>query len=92
MSNYEQIKNNPTAYFKNPQDVLNNKNLTKQQQIAILRSWEFDVREQEVAEEENMPNTTNTNPDILADILTALRALGAGVDVLHTPPTKQGGE
>ncbi len=55
----------------------------------ILRRWEYDARELEVAEEENMGGAS---PSLLGEILNARHALNAGVDTEHSPPTKQGGQ
>ena len=56
------------------QEVVKEKNLTRSQKIKILRQWEYDARELEVAEEENMQGVDN---DILPEVLSALAALGA---------------
>ncbi len=79
----------PTAVFRNPEDVLQRAELTESQKIEILRRWEFDARALEVAEEENMAGAQSS--DVLDRVLSALHALGAGPDLEHGPPTKQGG-
>ena len=78
----------PTSVFACPDDVFCEKSLTREQKIKILRSWEYDARELEVAEEENMGGGP---PDRLGDILKVLYRLEAEVDLEHSPPTKQGG-
>ena len=55
----------------------------------VLRRWEYDALELEVAEEENMGGDSFS---ILSEVLDALHKLDAEVDTEHTPPTKQGGE
>ena len=52
--------------------------------------WEYDARQLEVAEEENMLSDSD-QPDILDEILGCLHALGAGRDATRSAPTKQGG-
>ena len=42
----------PTMVFKDPKDVVANVELTRDQKIEILRRWEYDARQLEVAEEE----------------------------------------
>lgn len=79
----------PEAVFTNPNAVLDQKKLTREQKIRILRRWEYDARDLEVAEEENMGGGP---PSILGEILSALRQLDAPTDMDHTPPTKHGGE
>ncbi len=79
----------PTAVFRNPEDVLQQGKLTRAQKIEILRRWEYDARALEVAEEENMAAAEPS--DVLSRVLESLHALGAGPDLEHMPPTKQGG-
>jgi ABC-type lipoprotein export system ATPase subunit len=52
----------------------------------ILRLWEYDAAEAEVATEEGMPGG---NGDLLQRILLALDGLGAGSEVGSAGPTKQ---
>ncbi len=42
----------PTMVFEDPMDVVATDALTRDQKIEILRRWEYDARELEVAEEE----------------------------------------
>lgn len=79
---------NPANVFHTPQELLEVEDLSREQKIEILRRWEYDVRELQVAEEENMPGRS---PVALDEILQALRELGASIDTEHSPPTKQGG-
>ena len=79
----------PDSVFKCPEDVFLAQALTREEKIKILRRWEYDARELEVAEEENMGGGP---PDILDEILRTLHRLQADIDTEHTPPTKQGGE
>ena len=78
----------PGSVFSSPEDVLENAALSKQQKIEVLRQWEYDARELGVAEEEGM---VDGEPSPLRRVLLALDALTGGVDLEHTPPTKQGG-
>ena len=64
----------PTAVFDEPEQVLRREDLTREQKILILRRWEYDARELEMASDEGMRGET---PDILDRVLNALRALGA---------------
>ncbi len=79
----------PTAVFCGPEDVLQRDELTREQKIEILRRWEYDALELQVADEENMGSEQSS--DILDRVLQALRALNAGPDSEHSPPTKHGG-
>ncbi len=79
----------PTSIFACPSDVCDEQSLTRDQKIKILRRWEYDARELQVAEEENMGGGPE---DVLDEVLLALHRLDAVVDIEHSPPTKQGGE
>jgi len=90
MIDIEKALFNPTSVFKSPQEVISIKELSREQKIKILRQWEYDARELQVAEEENMlgPETE----DLLYQILIALHRLGIAADQEDSPPTKQGGQ
>jgi hypothetical protein len=79
---------NPAAVFATPEDVLWAPGLTRDQKIDILRRWEYDARELEVATEENMPGQ---KASCLESIIKALNALGYDHNLDNEPPTKQGG-
>lgn len=87
--NYEKALQSPTSVFLKPEHVLTQKELSRDQKINILRRWEYDARELEVAEEENMGGGP---PDMLQHVRNALNQLNAGGDLDHVSPTKQGGE
>jgi hypothetical protein len=88
MTNVEKALLDPAAVFKSPAEVAQNPDLSREQKIQILRRWEYDARELQVAEEESM---TGPQPVNLDAILTALRSLGAASDADRSAPTKQGG-
>jgi hypothetical protein len=81
---------NPSTEFKQPDEVVRSKQLTRDQKIEILRRWEYDIRELQVADEESM-TAPRPEPVTLDLILNALRALGAAADTERSAPTKQGG-
>lgn len=80
---------NPAGEFTHPGDVLAEQTLTREQKIKLLKRWEYDARELEVAEEENMGGGS---PSLLGEVLNTLMRLDTTVDTEHSPPTKQGGE
>ena len=84
----EQAMLDPQSVFETPHDVVTAPTLKRSQKIEILRRWEYDALEVEVAEEENMQGP---NGSMLRQVLLALHELGAGPDLEHSPPTKQGG-
>jgi hypothetical protein len=82
---------NPSAVFKRPQELVENNDLSREQKIDVLRRWEYDARELQVADEEGMA-PADPQPVVLDGILDALRSLGAPADVEHSAPTKHGGK
>ncbi len=76
----------PTMVFEDPMDVVANDELTRDQKIEILRRWEYDARQLEVAEEE--AGMAVRRPEMFDLVLQALHALDVERDVEHTPPTK----
>jgi hypothetical protein len=70
-----------------PQAVVRSSDMSREQKIELLREWEQDLREEMVAEEENMPNPRPL-ASTLEEVLAALRALGAEPGT-HAP-TKHG--
>lgn len=87
--NIDKVVLDPSSVFTCPEDVFADKSLNKDQKIKILRVWEYDARELEVAEEENMGGGP---PNMLDEVLKVLNRLDAEIDSEHSPPTKQGGE
>jgi hypothetical protein len=88
MIDVEKALLDPGLVFKTPGEVLANNQLTRAQKIEILRRWEYDVRELQVADEEGMEGP---EPVTLDAVLDALRTLGAPEDTENSAPTKQGG-
>ncbi len=76
----------PTTVFKDPKEVVANAELTHDQKIEILRRWEYDAHQLEVAEEEAGMGVRR--PEILDQVIQALHTLGGERDTEHTPPTK----
>jgi hypothetical protein len=54
MVDVEKALLDPGLVFKTPDDVVISNELSREQKITILRRWEYDARELEVAEEEGM--------------------------------------
>jgi hypothetical protein len=86
----KKIQADPSTIFKRPQEVVDRKDLSRDQKVEILRRWEYDMRELQVADEEGMP-ATDAQPVTLDAVLNALRALGESSEVERSAPTKQGG-
>ncbi len=86
--NMEKLLQNPADSFAQPKDVCNDSSLSLVDKIKILRRWEYDARELQVADEENM---SGGPPDQLGDILAALSSLGHASTTRSGSPTKHGG-
>ncbi len=84
----------PSRVFNNPNDILIRNDISASNKIKILRRWEYDIREMEVAEEENMgsPGTNGNGKIYLDQILEALHAIDNNLKIDHNSPTKHGGE
>ncbi len=76
----------PTMVFKEPKDVVASNELSRNQKIDILRRWEYDARQLEVAEEE--AGMAVRRPEMFDRVLQALHMLDVIRDTEHTPPTK----
>ncbi len=76
----------PTMVFKDPNEVVASDELTRDLKIEILRRWEYDAHQLEVAEEEAGMGVRR--PEILDQVIQALHTLGGERDTEHTPPTK----
>lgn len=78
----------PAAVFDTPIAVCETSQLTPTQKIDILRRWDYDLRELQVADAENM--TGGTSPAAqLRQVHAALRQV-QGVAAEPQPPTRQG--
>jgi hypothetical protein len=67
--NLEQALQHPASVFASPEAAAAHTELTREQKIEILRLWEYDAAEAEVATEEGMPGGDD---DLLRRMLLAL--------------------
>lgn len=79
----------PASVFSNPEDVVIDSSLSDERKVEILKRWEYDAREMQVADEEGFP--ARGSDALLDTVIAALHELGSGPDLEHSPPTKQGG-
>ncbi len=94
MTNNEAMTNNdamrdPSRHFSSPQAVVKEEGLSREQKIEILRQWEYDARQLDVAEEENMGGGEASQLD---QVLAALQELSADRVAEEAHPTKPGRE
>jgi|GEM_PF-1922862 len=59
----DKAKASPEAFFGSPSGLLANTELSKDDKITILESWQQEVLQLTVAEEENMPQLNNPAAD-----------------------------
>jgi hypothetical protein len=92
---FEDALTDVAKVFADPKDIIGAEDLSLQQKVKLLRQWEFDLRENLVASEENM--TSETTPEghsaeLLRGVRKALISMGA-VDHKDesAAPTKTGG-
>lgn len=78
----------PGSIFESPEALLENESLSKEQKAELLRRWEYDASEDDVASEEGMPNGES---NLLHRILLSLDQLTGGLDTEQVGPTKQHG-
>jgi hypothetical protein len=88
MTDIEKALLNPVSVFRTPQEVLEAKDLSRDQKIEILRSWEYDARQLQVAEEENM---VGPRINMLDRVINALRRLDPELNLDKSAPIKDGG-
>jgi hypothetical protein len=83
----EKALKNPADVYNDPNQVLQDASLTREEKIKIMKQWEYDARILEVAEEENM---AGGKPSLLRDVRKALIELEGGGTMDDSVKTKQG--
>jgi hypothetical protein len=78
----------PASVFATPEEVLEHDELTREQRIEILRRWQYDAVEIDVAVDEGMPGDDDP---LLRRIMLALGKLTGPIDLEHLGPNKQHG-
>lgn len=87
-NNFERALLDPTTVYKQPQDVLLDETLSKEEKLKVLKQWEYDARGLLVAEEENMPGDASS---MLQRVLAAIHELDPNYDTTQGSGTKHGG-
>jgi hypothetical protein len=90
VSVYEKALLDPASAFTSPEQVLTSAELSREQKIEILHRWEYDARQLEVAEEENMLSDSD-QPGHPGRHLALSPYPGRRLDATRSAPTKQGG-
>lgn len=68
-----ELTSKPATYFSSPMKIVESEELQTSAKLIALKEWEFEVRQLEVATEENMYANASTT---LQEIHEAMRALG----------------
>lgn len=84
----ERALTDPSSVFSHPEDILQERALSRDEKLRILRRWEYDARQLQVAEEENMGGGP---PNRLDEVLSVLQRLGYQGDLERGQTTKHGG-
>lgn len=69
---YREMLKDPKQHFGLPDEVLKARSLSEQQKMEILKAWQLDAEELQVATEENMGGG---EPDLLDEVVEALGRL-----------------
>jgi ribosomal protein S13 len=78
--------------YKHPQAICDDTGLNRAQKIKLLKQWEYDLRELQVAAEENMTGPgMGQNAELLRSVRDCLGQLGADEDLELAGASKQGG-
>ena len=91
---YDDALTDVSKVFQDPTEIVGSSDLSQQQKVKLLRQWEFDLRENLVASEENMIATLpeGHSAELLRGVRKALMSLGAADHKDETAaPTKTGG-
>lgn len=84
-----QAVENPTRFYRRPDQVVRDRRLGRKEKLAVLEAWEMEARALAVASEENM-NGGETS--LLQDVVQARVELGEHADPEEemSAPTKSG--
>jgi hypothetical protein len=85
---FEQALWDPGSVFSSPEAVTDCPDLTLEEKVRVLLSWEYDATELAVADEEGMQGAEN---GLVRRVLLALTKLTGGKEVERVAPTKQHG-
>lgn len=79
---FDELVADVSKHFATPAAVLAAETLTREQKLALLRQWEYDLQLLQVATEENMTGDSSpgANAETLREVHAAAEKLGADLD------------
>jgi hypothetical protein len=77
MIDLQRARRSPSTVFSSPREVLQNRDLSQEDKIEILKRWRYDALLLETAQSENLQSDQDTQ---LRGILNALQDLGVTPD------------
>jgi hypothetical protein len=89
---FEKLAADVSKHFASPDALLARDDLTREQKLALLRQWEYDLHLLQVATEENMTGDTppGNNAETIRDVRSAAEKLGAKIDDEGSAAAKAG--
>jgi hypothetical protein len=89
---FEELSADVSKHFASPEALLARNDLTREQKLALLRQWEYDLHLLQVATEENMTGDgpPGTNAEIIREVRAAAETLGAELQSEGCAPAKAG--
>lgn len=79
---FDKLIGDVSRHFATPEALIAEQNLTREQKLALLRQWEYDLHLLQVATEENMTGDAapGANAEIIRQVHAAAGKLGAALD------------
>lgn len=89
---FEELAADVSKHFASPEALLARDDLSREQKLALLRQWEYDLHLLQVATEENMTGDTppGANAEIIREVRAAAEKLGAHLGDEGGGPAKAG--
>lgn len=89
---FEELLADVSKHFANPKTLLAREDVTREQKLALLRQWEYDLHLLQVATEENMTGDgpPGDNAETLREVRAAAEQLGGGPSGEGTGSAKAG--
>ena len=89
---FDKLAVDVSTHFSTPEQLVAAEDLTREQKLALLRQWEYDLHLLQVATEENMTAETSSgsNAERIRQVHAAAEKLGAELDPEKSGAAKTG--